>query len=696
VTQLDAPPAPPATFLDAEAVLAAALPGYRPRPQQQALAAAVEAHQQANAGFDPELLDEGDCDPPTALMGQAGTGVGKSYAYLLPEILHNVRERRRTVVSVTTRALQDQLAKVDLPTLQARLAEAGVRFGWAMLQGRGRYFCAARAAGAEAGTVPTLARVREHAQAHPDWSGLRDDLPFPVPASEWSAICSEAEECRELGCRDAARNLGDGRCRAEVARSRAESAHVVVVSHALLFTDISITRRAGVGAVLPNYDRVVFDEGHELEDVASETLGARLTEGTFTALVGQLRGWARTYGDDVRGGPHDGAPAEDSLPTRELLVAAHELFEALPAEPVRVRAVDLDKVAAELGAVLDALDALRRAWVALRMDHYDGDYDRAKGRRRSVSEQLNSTEAKLHAVIAEEWQEVVRCIEIEQTRTGPRKVLRTVPISVAPHLRRTVFDRIPCVLVSATLMVGGDPDYLAGRLGVDRYEHLDVGTPFDYPRQARLYVPAGLAEPTYGNTATWENQVADHVVEVVEAAGGGVLVLFPSNKLMRSTHFAVRRRLEGRYTLMVQGEGSVPELAARFKADEDSVLFGTRSFMTGFDVPGRALRVVVVVKMPFPAKGDPLVEARCEAIVAAGGNDFRDYTVPIMSLVFQQAVGRLIRRVDDLGVAVVLDPRLLTKGYGRGIREDLPPMPLVERIEDVADFLAPLLHERLP
>lgn len=671
--------AAPRTFAEAQGQLARSLPGYESRPQQVALAERVEALMARAAAHAPVRLLK-DAPRPEHLWGQASTGCGKSLAYLIPAIQFTAEApARRVVVSVTTRSLQAQLCTKDLPFLQEHL---GVPFTWAQLQGRSRYFCLARSEGAEPVEVPSLGAMRE--QLAKGWSGLREELPFEVPDREWAMVRAEAEECKSNEC-SLAYKQGDEGCRAQHARAMALRAQVVVVNHALLCTDL-VLHALGIPGMLGDYEALVLDEAHTLEEVAGDTIGAQITEGSFRSLTAEMRAWVQRHREDA---DIDGALVAATN-------AAQDLFGRLPEG--RVREATLVEHAEVFRGLVGALEDLRTAWVgAAKLDQVGSDdYPRAKKRRDTVTRRLNKLAERYYEVIEADFADLVRWVEVERVqqrgRWESRKVLRTAPVSVAPFLDEHLFSRVPTALVSATLAVGGKFDYMDSRLGVGPADSIDVGTPFDYGRQARLYVPTHLPDPSGQTLKRWEAESAQEILELIRAAGGRTLVLFTSRNHMTSVVEQIGRRVPTK--LLVQ-DGRVPvsKLAAEFVADETSVLFGLKSLMTGFDPKGRTCSLVIIAKMPFPVPTEPVTEARCEAIEARGGRAFSEYTVPVMSLVLQQAAGRLVRHRDDRGIVAILDPRISTKSYGKRILHDLPPMPSVANLDEAESFLKEYLDE---
>jgi ATP-dependent DNA helicase DinG len=653
------------TFADAEAVLRERLPGYEPRPQQQRGAAAVEEFFATHAGFD-SLAKPGV--EPRHLFLQAGTGTGKTILYLIPAILSG----SRVIVSVTTKALQAQIADLDMPFLAEHL---GVEVPWCVLMGRGNYWCASVATSYE-GDLPSLPEIIQYADANPDWDGTLDKLPFEVPSHEWAQMVSDAEACANSSCR---RNPEFGRCYAERARLKAHRSRIVVVNHSLLCTDLVIKSAGNPEAgMLGKYDVVIADEAHELARVAGDTIGFRMTAGTFSSLASHCAGWVSRYGD------RDAAIEFAGL-AQDLTAAGADLLgrDGLPA--ARIRTATLNRYVDELAAVARALRAMRKAWRALDLEEIEEeDYQRASKRYWMLDSRLANTTQRFDALLGSD-PDLVRWVEEEPGRRRNEKVkaIRACPVSVAPFLRRMLFSRTPVVLVSATLAVNHRFDYIAGQLGVDQYTSLDVGTPFDFQRQARLFIPS-LPDPRGQTTTDWREAVHEHIVEAVNASGGRALVLFTSTEQLNTAADQLRSKIK--FPLMVQGEAAVPVLARRFKQETDSVLFGTRSFMTGFDAQGETLSLLIVVRIPMPRPDEPLFEVRSEQLRRAGLDPFRELSLPDASLVLQQAVGRLIRHRNDIGAVVVLDPRLKV-GYGHQLLRDLPPIPQVSSYAEISKFL---------
>jgi ATP-dependent DNA helicase DinG len=594
------------------------------------------------------------------LLVQAGTGTGKSLAYLVPAALHALDPNGPAgpvVVATATLALQSQLVQRDLPTLAPVVERVlGRPMAWAIAKGRSNYACLHRVregapdddgtlipaeqAAASGSLGREVVRARRWAEQQDDCGGTgeRDALQPGVSDRAWAAVSVSAAEC--LG---AARCPYGADCFAERARGRAERADVVVTNHALL----AIHAIEGI-PVLPEFDCLVVDEGHEL---VARVTGVATQELTVASVERAARRSRRLVDEEV---------------ADRLLEAAEGLGAALEQAGVG----RLPTLPAALGEAAVALrEAVRRMQSQVGKAGEDAEDDEAS--RRAAKAALEEV-ATVAARVAEQREHDVFWVE-DRDRGG--RMLRVAPLSVSGLIRERLFGSATVVVTSATLTLGGSFDAVSAGLGLgpdeDEVWHgLDVGSPFDYPRQAILYTARHLPRPGRDGLSA---EAIDEIGALVEAAGGRTLGLFSSRRAAEYAAQAVRERLP-HVEILCQGDDLVPTLVRRFREEPTSSLFGTLSLWQGVDVPGATCLLVIMDRIPFPRPDDPLMFARQQAVDAAGGNGFMAVSATHAALLMAQGSGRLIRTASDRGVLAVLDSRLATAGYGRFLRASLPPM----------------------
>ena len=684
--------------------------GFEDRPSQRDMAAYVA-----------DLYNDGGVG-----MLEAGTGVGKSFAYLVPALVWARENGERTVVSTNTINLQEQLVGKDLPILARALGTADHSPTFALLKGWRNYICLARLEQArEQGDSLFEDERRAELDALAGWAARTSDGSLADLADEptgevWDAVAAESDLCTRLKCPHF------DRCFLFQARRRAAEADVVVVNHHLLASDLAVRMASDnwqEAAVLPPYRRLVLDEAHHLEDVAAMHLGAQVSLLGVQRLLSRLEKNGRGLLPTLRSvlfGRDDLLSAGSRDLVQQSLVdalagarrAADDVFARLarrldgepgPAPVLRLRdeflrdAVWDDGLGVALDNLLSAFSRLSEgaATIADRLALDDPSERRAQllGELRGVVRRLDAAAAGLTATLRPPPGGPVAVRWLER-RGGGRKTpnvsLAAVPLDLAPILKDNLFDRIETVvLTSATLAAGGDFGYLEERLGLDlppsRTKVREIhASPFDFPSQCLFGIPTDLPEPR-DDEAGHGAAVARVLVELAHASDGGMFVLFTSHAALRRAAEAVRDAVGGRWPLFVQGEGQRDHLLRRFREAGSGILLGTDSFWEGVDVPGRALRVLILAKLPFKVPTEPLTAARLERLEARGLNGFAHYLVPNAALKLKQGFGRLIRSRGDVGAVVLLDRRVVTKRYGAMILEGLPPASRV--VGDWGDVL---------
>jgi len=636
------------------------LDGFEARPQQVRMANAVEE----------ALADR------RRLIVEAGTGVGKSFAYLLPAIRRIVEHRERVVVCTHTIALQEQLVERDIPLLQSMVGD----FSAVLVKGRNNYVSLRRLRQASVKEERLFAHEesRHALQVIEDWAmttrdGSRTSLPSRPPGEVWDAVQSDSDNCMGRKCPTYEK------CFYQTARRRMENADLLICNHAIFFSDLAL--RAADTGFLPPYHHVIIDEAHTVEDVASEHFGVRISEGQVEHLLRVLfndRGHRGALASLLVEPGSEGLVDKAVESVQRCRSAAAGFFDDL----WRWQSANASRNGriASPGVVADSLGPeLARLSSLLMMIRERAARDPDRFELNGYAVRTGDLARAIDMLVAQKAEGFVWWIEVSHRPGGGRRGGRgrvsfcAAPIDVAPILREQLFgQKVSVILTSATLATKeNDFSHVAGRLGCDDATTLQLGSPFDFPRQATLHVEAELPEPS---DPGYVDAVAPRILAHIAETDGGAFVLFTSFQMLEAVVSRLRAPLEERgHPLLVHGEDvERTVMIERFRADERSVLFGTASFWQGVDVRGRALRNVIIVRLPFEVPDRPLIQARHEMIESRGGSAFRDDSLPKAIIRFKQGFGRLIRSATDQGRVVVMDPRFVRKSYGRLFRAAIP------------------------
>lgn len=632
--------------LDRNGPLAKVLPGYEPREEQLRMADAVE-----------HALREG-----TPLLVEAGTGTGKSLAYLVPA----AESSQRVVISTATKALGEQLVEKDIPTIR----RLGLHPDVTLVKGLSNYVCRRRLEEYRQAIVVGAVAPEQGIDRILDWvehteTGDRSDLPsLPEDAPVWREVTSSSETRIGAKCR-----FYDD-CFVTKMRRAAESSQIIVTNHHLFCADLALRNGFSGAAALPDHDAIIFDEAHALEDVATEFFGVRLTRARVDTLVRDADRALRAAGFFV-----DRSREQAVLRTlMQLSAGALRLFSALPRSSGRL----LLQPAMRRGEFGEGAQTLQEGIDSL-LEHVR-DFVGTNDLLLSVSRRAATLKESLRTVLDEESQTHVAFAEPDARGGG---AVGASPVEIGPLMQERLWTRRGAViLASATLSTGGDFAFIRQRLGIpaDAAEH-SLPSPFDYGEQAGLYIPRSLPEP---RDDAWLDAASAEIRRLVDVTRGGAFVLCTSLRAMRALHDNLKDTWH--YATWVQGQMPKRVLLERFRAARDGVLFATSSFWEGVDVPGHALRLVIIDKLPFDAPNDPVTGARIQRLTEQGLKPFEALQVPAAALALKQGFGRLIRTRKDVGIVAILDRRIVTKGYGKTLLASLPPASRLSSLEEVRAF----------
>jgi len=628
-----------ADLLGPEGPFAREVPGFAPRASQQAMAEAVET-----AIADRQML-----------IAEAGTGTGKTFAYLVPALTSG----KRVIISTGTKTLQDQLFHRDLPLVRGVL---DARLSAALLKGRANYLCLhrldqARTEGrfATRGEVAELETIRTWSTR--TRSGDRAELAdIPEDSPLWPRVTSTTENCLGAECP----LFND--CFVVKARRAAQEADVVVVNHHLLFADLAI-KQEGFGEILPGAHAFILDEAHQIPELAGQFFSVSLSARQLTELASDTLGECAGVA---------GALALLQAPVDALNWSVKRVRLALDRFPAKGAMAQIEsdaKVDLEIAALREAL-----AFLAEALGRHA---ERSRGLA-SVHERAEAQAARLAEVCDSHDRDAVHWYELSAHGFS----FHATPLDLSQPLRdMRAQSHAAWIFTSATLSVAGRFEHFARQLGLEDPATLSLESPFEYARQALAYLPQGLPDPAMPD---YVDRVLDAVLPVLEASRGRAFLLFTSHRALRRAAEILPQRVA--FPLFVQGTAPRHRLLTEFRASGNGVLLGAASFWEGVDVAGEALSVVVIDKLPFAAPDDPVLVARLDALREAGGNPFTDWQIPAAVIALKQGAGRLIRDVHDRGVLVLCDPRLTSRNYGKLFLASLPPLPRTRAIADVERF----------
>ena len=648
-------------ILGLNGILSEKLEGFEHRPQQMEMAQAVEtAFSEAKH-----------------LIVEAGTGTGKSLAYLIPAVLWAIENNKKVVISTYTKTLQQQILNHDIPFLREKL---GIPFRYALCMGNENYLSLRRLKRSAQAGLFNKADEEEQWNGVFDWSvqtetGYRSDLPFEVMPQVWEEVGRQKDLCLGKNCETHAS------CFYFKARKKWFGAHLLIVNHHLFFANV-----ANSGAVLPAFDAVVFDEAQNLEEAATQFLGLEISNSNFFYFLDRLHN-PRTKKGLLTRLDHALVPH-----VRKLAMTVRQAVEAffthfLEEYGKEDRVLRFYKPPVLDNGIYVPMEALRESLKSLEAGlHSEEDRIDAAAAAERCFEFNNA----ISAILNQNLPGYVYWIEIVKRKRFSRVVLKGVPIHVAEELHAQVFDKLDrIIMTSATLTTSNKFEFIKERLGYQPHEELHLDAPFDYPNQALLYVPRDLPEPG-SETGPYVAELSDRCKELVMASGGKTFILFTSYALLNQ----IFEKLDDcglPFPLIRQGDLPTNLMIKKFK-EKPSVIFGTNSFWQGVDIPGEALQSVIITKLPFDVPKEPLTEARIEELKRQQIDPFSHYQIPRAIIQLKQGFGRLIRKKTDIGVVSLLDSRISRRGYGKQFIASLPACPLVTEIDGVKTFFSKKIH----
>ncbi len=638
--------------------------GYQVRSQQLRMVEAIE-----------EAIET-----PENLILEAGTGTGKSLAYLVPLICWAVRTGKKVVISTYTRALQNQLFVKDLPFLERSL---DIEFKYALCMGAANYACLKKSHRFSGRELFRSKKRKEQVRKVAEWlerteSGLRTDMDFVPEAAVWEKFCRDPDTCSGRQC-----PYGK-ECFHRRARQEQSASHVLVTNHSLLFTDMISDAK-----VLPDFHAVVLDEAHTLEDIATGHFGREVSNVGARHLAQGLKSFMS--GKRIKSDPGEGV-SEKAVEV-EAWISKFDLFhesffgkvEEAFGQDNRTAWFDRDDMfSGDMSAALAALSFSLMELSSVLKDPENRDTSRA------LADRCNRLAEALDFVFCGDDEGYVWWVKVKTWAQGTNYNFHVAPIEVGKQMRSYLFDKVcPVILTSATLSSksgdGADFSFIKSRLGIEDCIELSLGSSFDYESNVMIYLPQGIRDPQ-SNAKDFKEQVVGEILNVFDIMKGRIFALFTSYDMLNSVARDLALKAEG-INILKQGDLPRYVLLDVFKKNPDSILLGTTTFWQGVDVPGNALECVVITKLPFTVPSDPINAARIKALKQKGINAFYEYQLPQALIMFKQGFGRLIRTHSDRGIVAVLDPRIRTRSYGQLFLDALPPCETTSDLDELRRFM---------
>ena len=610
------------------------------------------------------------------LVVEAGTGVGKSLAYLIPFIIYVAKNNKKVVISTYTKTLQNQLYLKDLPFLKRSL---GIKFNYALCLGSENYLCLRRLNSKYVyDLLDSDSQFNEMAKIL-DWSsktksGIKSDLDFIPKSGVWNNVCREPDLCLGKKC-----SFKDD-CFYKRAKNTERKSNILVTNHSLFFTNL-----ASGGQVLPNFHAVVFDEAQTLEKIATSYLGIELSNTKIKYLFDSIynpktnRGLLTKFKNLNRRTINSIKEylAESEQASRIFFQEISQIFGAEnDSKRIRTKSIVFNYMEEPLKHLADSLSEL--------LDYIKDEEDEAL--IKSYSKRCVDISKAMSFILNQTKDDYVYWIEVSKRKRAVKYSLFAAPIEIADELDKQLFSKIkPIILTSATLSTNNDFGFIKKHLGIKECDELLLGSPFNYEKNVLLYLPKKIEDPNH-KFEVFQEQVLEHIKKIIDIMRGRIFILFTSYKML-NVIFNDLISIYKDINLLKQGDKPRYELLANFKENKNSVLLGTTTFWQGIDVPGKSLECVIITKLPFSVPDDPITEAKMELIESRNGNPFIEYQVPQAIMMFKQGCGRLIRNKSDRGIVGILDPRIKTRYYGRSFINALPKCKHTSDVNEVKDFL---------